>query len=292
MAGDPTLLFGIGATKAGTSWLHDYLAGHPECRLSLLKELHYFDSIDAGRREKRAIEVDAMIESFAGRAGRGDNRDYRRAMLADLRAWAPVARAGDEAAYLDFLRAGAGDTARVVGDVTPSYGMLSAERLARMAQMAPAVRFVYLLRDPVDRLWSHVRMIARRRNADASPQELAAAAGRILRRALRGKEDHIIARGDYAGALARLWQATEPRQRLVLFFEELFRQPTIDRLCAFLGLTAHPADFDRQVHAGVAAGLNGNLRAEATAFLTPQYDAVNTYMGRVPGAWTGLRTGV
>ena len=41
---DPVLLFGIGATKAGTSWLHRYLAGHPDCALRSIKELHFFDT--------------------------------------------------------------------------------------------------------------------------------------------------------------------------------------------------------------------------------------------------------
>ena len=36
---------GIGAAKAGTSWLADYLAGHPEVALSPIKELHYFDAM-------------------------------------------------------------------------------------------------------------------------------------------------------------------------------------------------------------------------------------------------------
>ena len=31
--GDATLLFGIGAAKAGTTWLYRFLAAHPEVRL-------------------------------------------------------------------------------------------------------------------------------------------------------------------------------------------------------------------------------------------------------------------
>ena len=46
---DVTLLFGIGATKAGTSWLHAWLSGHPEVHLWPHKELHYFDALDDGR---------------------------------------------------------------------------------------------------------------------------------------------------------------------------------------------------------------------------------------------------
>lgn len=40
-----TLLFGIGAPKAGTSWLHRYLSGHPDCHFPAQKESHYFDRL-------------------------------------------------------------------------------------------------------------------------------------------------------------------------------------------------------------------------------------------------------
>ena len=36
---------GIGAQKAATSWLADYLDGHPQVGFSPIKELHYFDAV-------------------------------------------------------------------------------------------------------------------------------------------------------------------------------------------------------------------------------------------------------
>ena len=48
---DKTVLFGIGAQKAGTSWLHSVLSSHPECHLPV-KEVHYFDTaVDPARAE-------------------------------------------------------------------------------------------------------------------------------------------------------------------------------------------------------------------------------------------------
>lgn len=44
----PTFL-GIGAPKAGTTWIHDLLGGHPDVLVPDRKELHYFDrSFDKG----------------------------------------------------------------------------------------------------------------------------------------------------------------------------------------------------------------------------------------------------
>ena len=39
-----THLVGIGAQKAGTTWLARYLEHHPEAYVSPIKELHYFDA--------------------------------------------------------------------------------------------------------------------------------------------------------------------------------------------------------------------------------------------------------
>ena len=49
MGDQPTLLFCVGATKAGTSWLFDYLKHHPECHLRSVKELQYFYAHEQNR---------------------------------------------------------------------------------------------------------------------------------------------------------------------------------------------------------------------------------------------------
>ena len=41
-----TFLLGVGAMKAGTTWLHDYLAASPQCEPGVRKEYHVFDSLD------------------------------------------------------------------------------------------------------------------------------------------------------------------------------------------------------------------------------------------------------
>lgn len=43
---------GIGAQKAGTTWLYKQLASHPQVRFPAGKELHYWDLREAGRRDE------------------------------------------------------------------------------------------------------------------------------------------------------------------------------------------------------------------------------------------------
>ncbi|MRH19973.1 sulfotransferase family protein [Rhodovulum strictum] len=291
MTGEATLLFGVGATKAGTSWLHRYLAGHPECHLRSIKELHFFDTLEEGRLERARTELDEERARLAARPvpasrARAETRARRMADLAD---WSAALSAGTEAAYLDYLSAGRGGR-RLVADITPAYALLPVGRLKRMAAMATDVRFVYLLRDPVDRLWSHVRMIARRR---ANPGEaIGPRAGRILARVLAGEETHIAERGDYRAVLTRLWAAVDPSRLCLSFYEELFSQASVDRICGFLGIAPQPAEISLRVHAGVPVPMSRDQRRAAVEWLAPQYDFVADRLGRVPAVWQSHRVGV
>src|SRR6185312_14812353 len=38
-------VLGVGAQRAGTSWLNSYLSSHPCVSMSQIKELHYFDAL-------------------------------------------------------------------------------------------------------------------------------------------------------------------------------------------------------------------------------------------------------
>ncbi|WP_095589924.1 sulfotransferase [Actibacterium ureilyticum] len=285
--GDAVLMFGMGATKAGTSWLYRYLAGHPDCHLRSVKELHYFDTLDFGNRAGRAKALRSRHAELAGR--RGGDGATRAARMADLAALADLVESGNDDAYLAYLNAGRKQE-RLVGDMTPAYALLSEGRLRQMAGMAAQVRFIYLMRDPVERLWSHVRMIARRRSPSA--RDIAGLAGALLGRVLSGAEDHIAARGDYRAVLGRIDRALDPRQVFLAFSEDLFSGAVLDKLCAFLGIGARSADLTRAAHVGVPVEMNAVQRAEAAAWLKPQYDFVAARMGRLPAAWEANTVGV
>lgn len=44
-AAGKTFLLGVGAQKAGTTWLYDYLNDHPQTDMGLYKEYHLFDNL-------------------------------------------------------------------------------------------------------------------------------------------------------------------------------------------------------------------------------------------------------
>lgn len=279
------LMFCVGATKAGTSWLHRYISDHPECWMQPIKELHYFDAIDRNDwAYQRSVIEGRRAGLQADLAGAsGPWADELRRQIAQMDRWLAVLASGREdlPAYLDYLTAGA--DGRLVADMTPAYSLLSQDRLSGMARLLPDVRFIYLMRDPVARLWSHVRMMAERR---AKPGEsLAERAKRILNRVITGKEPQIAERSDYRAALSKILAAVAPARRLVMFSEDLFSQAGVGRICAFLGISPVPARPDRRVFEGQAVPMTEFQRRRAGRWLAEQYDFVATTLGDVPPAW-------
>ncbi|WP_370288116.1 hypothetical protein [Nocardioides sp.] len=144
-----TLLLGVGAQKAGTTWLYRQLSRSPAFAAPFRKELHVLDvaSLPSHGWMRRRIEAEA-----AGDPGTGVGSPAHRLRLAD-----------DLDAYADYL-AGllATPGAVATADITPSYALLRPETVAavRAAMDARGVRTVavFLMRDPVERLWSQVRM--------------------------------------------------------------------------------------------------------------------------------------
>lgn len=281
-----TLLYGIGATKAGTSWLYRYLSRHPECVMPVPKELHYFDTLNS---DKNAWQIKALRRNIhAGRAAlpelSAQRRDAKERQLLQMEQGYKMlteSRVGHRA-YLDFVFGHAG-SAKLVGDITPAYGMLPIAVLQEMVALVSGSKFIYILRDPVDRLWSNVRMLARRKAAD--PAELAAEANLLMDAALRGEHSDPIKRSDYKTTLGNLEAAVPASQRLVLFFEELFTSRTIERICSFLGLSYYSAKTDRKVHEGEALVLTEERRQRAQIILQDQYTAVAERFSTLPDRW-------
>lgn len=288
---EATLLFGMGATKAGTSWLYRYLAGHPECHMRSIKELHFFDALDEGRVEQQMKALNRQKARLERRQAGGSTNGLleRAARLADIEEYQRVLTSGSEKAYMAYLDAGRGDH-RLIADITPAYSLLSVGRLTKMAKMASTVRFVYLMRDPVSRLWSHVRMLATRR-ADTEDQ-LPTLCNQIMDDVLAGRKMDVVTRGDYQSVMGRLREALVPTSLFTGFYEELFTQQSISRLCAFLGLSDRPADFSRRVHEGASVAMSAEQKGRAAAFLKPQYDFVEACFGRLPDQWAANRVGV
>ena len=240
---------GIGAQKAATTWLDRCLRRHPSIRLTPLKELHYFDDLAAspGTRPifRRSWAGRRLRRELAARL-RADARYLDRTGLGwDLRYF--FGRRSDEW-YVSLFP---GDPGAVAGEITPDYSILDAGSVAHVRRLLPEVKLIFLLRDPIDRSWSQIRMdVARgdRRAADAPLAELIALA----------RSDRVARRSDYERTL-RTWGSHFADERFfIAFLEDVRSSPdaVLARVWRFLGVDAtdpvDPAIARRRVHAGEA----------------------------------------
>ncbi|PJI92277.1 sulfotransferase family protein [Yoonia maricola] len=287
----PTLLYCIGATKAGTTWLYRYLHDHPECAMPAVKEAHYWDTFDTDRREKQLIAYRARIREMraakaeaiaANRGWQVDNMDRRINEMKGLIAALEADRTGDSAyaAWLTEGRSGA----KLVADITPNYATLSDEDLARMRDLSPNTKFLYLIRDPLDRLWSHIRMQARRQRQ--AHEQYEKKANNILYRMLnRGHETHILERGDYPKIIRKLRRVIPEGRLLIQFAEDMFTPEGLARICTFLGIAPAKPAVERTANKGPEVVMLDKLRPRALGLLNEHYEWVARNVGPLPQRW-------
>jgi len=273
----PTFVLGLGCMKGGTTWLHDHLAASPVCAPGYRKEYHVLDSVDVpelawmrGRILTRAAESLAALEE-----GRPADASFlhQAAMIADPELYAGY--------FCSLLQARPG--ARFTLDMTPNYGLLGAERLAwvrdRFAAIGVRTVGLLLLRDPVERIWSQIRMQQRRRpghHEGASPDLVAQ----------RYAEPHYAERTRYERTLAAMDAVFAPEDQYVGLYEQLFDPAELARVAAVIGIEPHEADLGTRRNASPKTSeLPEATEREVATHFAPTYRAV---AARFPG--TNLTT--
>ncbi len=269
-------VIGIGAQKAGTSWLSDYFGSLPEMCTSPIKELHFFDAVY--RRDLSGSFETKFVGGLKRLAQdvRSDDPQRRPQRLNLLSALVDrVAMADDVELYREYFRRRA-QGRHIFCEITPGYAVLEADGFRAMRDLAEDVRLVFLMRDPVERLWSALRMQDER----LMNKTLVTAVPRMLRR----PENAL--RSDYRRTLEAVYEVFPQDRVFVGFYESLFQPETIQRLCAFCGVNYVEPDFGKMVRQGTAMELpTGALRAARQALDSNYIWARESFGDQVPANW-------
>jgi hypothetical protein len=146
---------GIGAQKAGTSWLNHQLRRHPAIWMPPVKELHYFDDPSVWPLVTR-IFSDSQKGSRVRRHFSRQGRELVKLRLEHPLWWLRFfCRRRTDHWYASLFSPGPGQLA---GEVTPSYARLEEPVVARIHALLPRARIIYLLRNPIHQIWSHAAM--------------------------------------------------------------------------------------------------------------------------------------
>lgn len=194
----------------------------------------------------------------------------------------------DYAAYHDRFTDPAG---RPCGEATPIY-VYWPSSLERIATYNPAMKVIVVLRDPVQRAWSHWRM-EYARGVETHPFAWCVREGRqrLFDAEPWGhhREFSYVERGFYGEQLERLYRLFPRRQVLVLTSDALRANPasSLAEVRAFLDLPAAAPPLSREVHVGRAMAYPSELTAADVDHLRQVYAADAERLA----ALTGIRFG-
>jgi hypothetical protein len=175
-----------------------------------------------------------------------------------------------------------GPDTRLLGDATPIY-LFWEPAPARVMAYNPSMKWVLLLRQPVERAYSHWNML--RQNGQESLDFADAVAQEPSRRAALSGQDRVFSyldRGFYARQLHRLLRVVPRRQVLVLRSEELRRDhhATLGRIFAFLGVDRGVEIEPMAIHQrSYEAPLPAELKRELTAHFIDDIRDLESMLG-------------
>jgi hypothetical protein len=173
----------------------------------------------------------------------------------------------------------------VVGEITPAYAILPTDTIAEVARTFPALRLIYLLRNPIERAWSAALMAMQR-----AELEIDEATDQWFIDHFESKGSR--ARGDYETCI-RNWRAAFSDEQLALILHERIRTQPFDvyaRCCAHLGIEAHDtpeirAQVGRIVFAGPGSPIRPALREYLRARYRPKVESLSRYLDTDLSTW-------
>jgi hypothetical protein len=209
----------VGAHKGGTTWLYHQVDSHPDFWMPPVKELHYFDQLS---RVQRSTPPRCR-----------DERDLRFLESLDSLSAKP------DVDLENYGRLFEPKGPLLSGDISPNYSTLSGKLIRQIVRYFPNLKVIFLVRDPVQRFWSHLSMEVHYRQIEPFDATNIHEVNRnLLRRGMRLRS--------YPTAVVARWKRyVHPDRFRVFFFDDQQRNPTELRrsILDFLGADPNkPAD--------------------------------------------------
>jgi hypothetical protein len=260
---------GIGAQKAGTTWLHENLGKQAGIWLPPVKELHFLDHEPASmrarlfgrtshRRLARQYFFDTARSVVSGQASWSNLRS------AYLLAYGRQSYEWYEALFPQM-------PGWICGEICPGYARMSVDRIRAIYQRGPRTKIIYLLRDPIDRAWSALAMHFRKDGVVVDVPKV-----EIERRFASARSR---AHNEYTRNITA-WTDVFPEKQIFFgFFEEIAEDPHrfLGRILDFLGVGGPIAATDpySRVNAGRGEVMPLPVKRVLAAALLPEAEFLN-----------------
>ncbi len=221
--------YGIGAQKAGTSWLHYNLNRLPDFDLLPIKELHYFD------RDKTYLSRSSLVKTNL--KNRIKERKWfvnaiKEILFADTIKQKKFYFKWYFSNYNDtWYQSLYKNTSGFTGEITPSYSFLKIEDIERMYAVNPQAKLIFMVRNPIERAWSQFRYQSRhKKDFDINkilPEEMIA---------FMNSKNQIL-RSDYLATIKNYTKVFPKNHLLIGFFDSVAENPVelLREIVKFIG---------------------------------------------------------
>lgn len=279
-------LLGVGAQKAGTSWLHQYLKRNPNADFGFVKEYHIFDALYGDQLTQRLDRVKNNVRSILNTNIAKDS-DFAQRNVKLLEFYSRPESYFEYFQYLVFR-----DPAiSLVGDITPSYSGLSGEIFQHIRDQLLSYDFnprvVFLMRDPVDRVCSMERF--NRKNLRKLGEPITKTLDEQVCENFAKYYQRI--RTTYQFTIKNIETSFPEEERLFHFYERMWDIESIEQICNFLDVPLKQPDFTKRVNASPDEEVSEETKKEVAYFYKDTYDFVSNRFGAetIENMWPNFR---
>jgi hypothetical protein len=248
--------FCIGPQRTGSTWLHASLVRHPEILMHRDKETFFFSTIgNTSSPRYRYPDLKAYLDSFKDTFGEVALKNYHA-----------------------LRRCGQLYKPHILGESTASYCVLEPLVLEDIRTINPNIKIIMLLRDPVERAWSHANKDLVRDTGKAATDE------QYLDFFSRPDQ---LARADYQAIIERWRGFLKPGHILLAPSARIESDPAglVSEVLGFLGASDRQAASARHLvsrqNPTAGESIPANLRKELEGVLGHRIENYRTLVAKV-----------
>ena len=214
-------ILGLGCQKGGTTWIYDHLNKIEKVDFGFKKEYHLFDTLYIDHEKKfKKQKIKKIIRQLRG-------GELNSESLLD------VMFLSDQSYYYNYFDNLWSSNSKIttVGDITPSYSGLSSQQLKsikeNLQERGFAVKIIFTMRDPLERIWSACRMSTRNKKGKNTISDNQMILNRY-------KKSSMYDRTSYDKTINNIDSVFETDETFYCLYEQLFSTEKLNELSNFL----------------------------------------------------------
>lgn len=279
------LYLNIGAMKAGTTWLYRQLEQHPDILFSPEKELHYHASRDG---DNEALSLKYRVTRARNALARAPGGRLSPAARRALAWYIPYVVSPPLSArwYRRRFPRRVPDGA-YCADFSNLTAVIDDGGWEHVRDLAKTVRLSYVLRHPVQRVWSHLKFLRQLGTSRAATQAMTPETIRAL-----DVRYGLWRHSQYSKTLERLRRHFDSHELKIVFYDDIAVRPeqVLRELEDFLAIGHHSYAADKlarriNVSAAGVAEIPDTVQATFAQRLQDELAALRDLGVEPPAAW-------